>query len=51
VAAGVDALFVETHPNPKEALSDANCQIPLDQLEDLIRQVVEIDKMVKRFKV
>ncbi len=51
VAAGVDALFIETHPNPKEALSDPGCQLALDSLEDLVRQVVEIDKMVKRFKV
>jgi len=44
VAVGVDALFVETHPNPPAALSDAASQLPLEQLENLISQVVAIDK-------
>jgi len=51
VAAGVDALFLETHPKPKEALSDASSQLHLDLLEELVKQVVRIDAVVKRFKV
>jgi 2-dehydro-3-deoxyphosphooctonate aldolase (KDO 8-P synthase) len=51
VAAGVDGLFVETHPNPKEALSDAGSQLHLDLLEELLLQVVEIDKLVKSFAI
>jgi len=43
-AVGIDALFVETHPNPAKALSDAASQLPLEQLENLISQVVVIDK-------
>jgi 2-dehydro-3-deoxyphosphooctonate aldolase (KDO 8-P synthase) len=42
VAVGVDALFVETHPNPAKALSDADCQLPLFQLDTLLGQVTEI---------
>jgi 2-dehydro-3-deoxyphosphooctonate aldolase (KDO 8-P synthase) len=44
VAVGIDALFVETHPNPSRALSDADCQLPLPQLNLLLRQVAEIPK-------
>lgn len=46
-AVGIDALFVETHPEPAKALSDAASQLPLDQLENLLKQVVMIDKAVK----
>jgi 2-dehydro-3-deoxyphosphooctonate aldolase (KDO 8-P synthase) len=49
VAAGCDALFIETHPNPAEALSDAASQLQLDLLEELIKQVKAIDSTVKRF--
>ena len=46
-AVGIDGLFVETHPNPKRALSDAASQLKLDLLDDLVRQVVLLDHMVK----
>ena len=49
VAVGIDGLFVETHPEPSKALSDAASQLPLAQLEGLIRQVVEIDSLAKRY--
>lgn len=49
VAAGCDALFVETHPNPARALSDAASQLKLDLLGDLLKQVVEIDRVAKRY--
>jgi 2-dehydro-3-deoxyphosphooctonate aldolase (KDO 8-P synthase) len=42
VAAGADALFIETHPDPDHALSDAACQWPLDQMEELLKRCVEI---------
>ena len=51
VAAGCDALFVETHPNPAKALSDAASQLKLDLLEDLLKQVVAIDRIVKQVVV
>lgn len=49
VAAGCDALFVETHPNPETALSDAASQLPLGRLEELVRQVVALDALLKQF--
>lgn len=48
VAVGIDGLFVETHPDPTNALSDAASQLPLSQLEELMHQVSEIDSLVKR---
>jgi 2-dehydro-3-deoxyphosphooctonate aldolase (KDO 8-P synthase) len=47
VAAGCDALFIETHPNPPEALSDAGSQLKLDLLEELIIQVKAIDNLMR----
>lgn len=38
MAAGADALFLEVHPDPDKALSDAGSQWPLDQLEPLLRR-------------
>lgn len=48
VAVGVDGIFVETHPDPKRALSDAASQLKLELLEDLLRQVIAIDRAVKK---
>lgn len=42
-AVGLNALFVETHPNPRKALSDAASQLKLDLLSDLLRQVKAVD--------
>jgi len=36
VAAGANGLFLEVHPEPEKALSDAASMLPLDQLEDLV---------------
>lgn len=46
-AVGIDGLFIETHPYPKRALSDAASQLKLELLEELIKQVTEIDKLLK----
>lgn len=48
VAAGCDALFVETHPNPSRALSDAASQLPLNRLEALVQQVLAVDAAVRK---
>ncbi len=48
VAVGIDALFIETHPNPAKALSDSASQLKLSLVEDLLKQVVAIDRVVKR---
>jgi 3-deoxy-D-manno-octulosonic acid (KDO) 8-phosphate synthase len=40
VAVGVDGLFVETHPNPAEALSDGSNMLSLDRMESLLRHIL-----------
>ena len=47
VAVGIDGLFIETHPNPKRALSDSASQLNLNMLESLVKQVVAIDNIMK----
>jgi 2-dehydro-3-deoxyphosphooctonate aldolase (KDO 8-P synthase) len=47
VAAGVDAVFLEVHEEPARAKSDAANALRLDRLAPLLRQLVEIDRMVK----
>ena len=47
VAAGVDAVFLEVHENPTAAKSDAANALRLDQLEPLLRRLVELDRIVK----
>ena len=49
IAVGVSALFLEVHPNPAEALSDAASQLPLSQLKNLLTEVQKIDKAVKNY--
>ena len=51
-AVGIDGLFVETHPDPRHALSDAASQLKLDLLEGLLKQVIHLDSIVKtKFKL
>ncbi|HIU63842.1 MAG TPA: 3-deoxy-8-phosphooctulonate synthase [Candidatus Avacidaminococcus intestinavium] len=47
-AVGVDALFLEVHDNPAEALSDGPNMVRLDALESLLRDVIAIDKLVRK---
>ncbi len=47
VAVGIDGIFIETHPDPRRALSDSGSQLKLDLLESLIKQVVAIDNLIK----
>lgn len=42
VAVGVDGLFIETHPEPENALSDGANMLRLDQMEDLMIKLVRI---------
>ena len=48
VATGVSGLFMETHPDPENALSDGPNAWPLDRMEPLLSTLVEIDRTVKR---
>ena len=47
VAAGVSGLFMETHPNPAEALSDGPNSWPLDRMEALLGTLMELDRVTK----
>jgi 2-dehydro-3-deoxyphosphooctonate aldolase (KDO 8-P synthase) len=48
VAAGVDGLFLETHPDPDRALCDGPNQWPLDQLEEMLKNLQAIDQLRPR---
>ncbi|HSQ76156.1 MAG TPA: 3-deoxy-8-phosphooctulonate synthase [Bacteroidota bacterium] len=49
VAAGCDALFIEVHPDPPAALSDAASQLRLDLLDRLLGQVVPLHRLVQEW--
>ena len=42
IATGADGIFLETHPNPEEALSDGANMISLDKVEALLQQLLKI---------
>jgi 2-dehydro-3-deoxyphosphooctonate aldolase (KDO 8-P synthase) len=48
IAAGVSGLFMETHPDPENALSDGPNSWPLDMMQRLLETLVDIDRTVKR---
>jgi len=48
VAVGVAAIFLETHQDPDNAPSDGPNMIPLNKLDALINQIIEIDKLIKK---
>jgi 2-dehydro-3-deoxyphosphooctonate aldolase (KDO 8-P synthase) len=50
VSVGIAGIFMETHPNPKEALSDGPNAVPLDQMYDLLSVLKELDHLVKSRK-
>jgi 2-dehydro-3-deoxyphosphooctonate aldolase (KDO 8-P synthase) len=47
-AVGIDALFLEVHPDPASALSDAESQLPLSELESLLIELQQIDALIKK---
>lgn len=49
IAAGAQGLFMEVHPNPDEAQSDAATQIPISHVESLLSQVIALHKQVQSF--
>lgn len=48
VAAGVSGLFMETHPNPAQALSDGPNAVPLQHMRALLETLVAIDQVTKQ---
>jgi 2-dehydro-3-deoxyphosphooctonate aldolase (KDO 8-P synthase) len=47
VAVCVAGIFMETHPNPAEALSDGPNAVPLKHMRALLEQLAELDRVVK----
>ena len=47
VAVGVEALFVEAHPDPDKAVSDRMTQMPLADMRGFLEPLLEIDRTVK----
>ena len=47
-AVGIAGFFMETHPNPEEALSDGPNAMPLDKMAELLETLVSIDRTVKQ---
>ena len=50
VAVGVAAVFMETHPDPDNAPSDGPNMVPLSQMPSLLKQLSQIDKLIKNAK-
>ncbi|MFT8363958.1 MAG: 3-deoxy-8-phosphooctulonate synthase [Sporolactobacillus sp.] len=46
-AVGIDALFTEVHPNPDQAWSDGPNMLKLDQLEEILKPILAIDRLIK----
>ncbi len=47
IASGADGIFLETHPNPAEALSDGANMIPLDKVEELLIDLIKIRRAIQ----
>jgi len=47
IAVGVAAIFLETHPDPDNAPSDGPNMVPLSKMPNLLKQLVQIDKLIK----
>lgn len=46
-AAGADGFFIEAHPDPERALSDATSQLPIHKVKDLIEVILKIKEAIK----
>lgn len=47
VAVGVDGIFFETHPDPSNAASDKETQLPLDKAENFIHNLIELNNFMQ----
>ena len=48
VAVGIAGIFMETHPNPAEAMSDGPNAVPLGRMKELLETLLDLDRVVKR---
>jgi 2-dehydro-3-deoxyphosphooctonate aldolase (KDO 8-P synthase) len=51
MAVGVDGLFIETHPDPERAISDAANQVRLADMRTILVQALRIDELIKQDKI
>ena len=49
IAAGVDAIFIETHPHPRHASCDASSMYPLHLMEQLLKQAAQLHNLVHQW--
>ena len=49
-AVGIDALFLETHPDPPSALSDSATMLPLEALYPILTIALKIFKLTKEIE-
>jgi len=49
IVTGADGLFLETHPNPSQALSDGANMLNLKYLENLLERLVKIRQVIRDF--
>jgi 2-dehydro-3-deoxyphosphooctonate aldolase (KDO 8-P synthase) len=47
LAAGASGVFLETHPDPSKAISDAASQIPLNELPELVESLIRVWSAVR----
>ena len=47
VAVGIDGLFLEVHPEPEKAISDAANQVRLSDAESILKQAMEIEQVIR----
>ncbi len=50
IAAGADGIFMEVHPEPTKALSDASTQLKLDKVYDILEKAVAVAHTLEKFK-
>lgn len=50
VAAGVDGVFIETHPDPNKALCDAASQLSVYDLEEFLKPLIELHEIEVRYR-
>ena len=48
VAVGIAGIFMETHPNPAEAMSDGPNAVPLARMKELLSTLIDLDRVVKK---
>lgn len=48
VSLGIEGIFMEVHPDPQNALSDATTQYPLSRIKSLLKEMIGLDRYIKK---